>query len=418
MFPLNVSRTTNSSGFSTSEITVEATEEAVSYEYPTPRHIALRLMSGDDVQVGVVSGTYPFRLSGTNDYMVLRLDVEGLKETQTVICGDDTASSLSGTYFDIEDRAGTVRVWYDMVATVASGSITYGVPAVAVAATGSITYGVPVDTDTVIVNGTTLTKVASAPGANEFTDITELEALVEAIALVTSTEDGTTVSITAETAGFAGNSITLALGGGNSGTMAISGATLTGGLESTSVVVNGTTCTYVASAPGANQFSSIAELNTLVTAVASLTSTSDGTTISIVADTAGTAGNSLTLAIGANTAGTLAVSGATLTGGTEASTPPTVTAERLLPVVIAEDATAAAVATATQLALDADAEFVATVSNATVTITDAHTGVRTNIVDTGSTGFTVATTQAGAASPTVYLKSTGTSQVVVAVVPD
>ncbi|MBK8467992.1 MAG: hypothetical protein IPL32_19430 [Chloracidobacterium sp.] len=100
-----------------------------------------------------------------------------------------------------------------------------------VKATGFITFGVPVANDTVIVNGTTFTYVAAAPAANEFTNIAELEALVEAVAGLNSTENGTTVSITSTLVGVLGNAQTLALGGGNTGTMVISGATLTGGVD-------------------------------------------------------------------------------------------------------------------------------------------------------------------------------------------
>ena len=310
------SRNTNTPGFAVSEISVTTTEESVATEYPTPRNVLLRLLSGDDVKVGTVSTVYPFRLSGANDAIVLRLDVEGLREISTVVCGADTASSLSGDYFDLTDRSTyAVRVWYNMPATEASGSVTYGSPA---------------NTNTLVVNGATFTKVASAPTSVQFTTIEELTALIDGVALVSATDDGTTISIVADTAGAAGNAITLA-----------------------------------------------------------------------------------------KTGSALTLSAATLTGGTDASTAPdTPTSGRLLPVVIAEDATAAVVATATQLAIDADAEFSATVASATVTITDAHTGTRTDIADgTGTMGWT-ATTQQGAASPTVYLKSAGTSQVVVAVAPN
>lgn len=319
MFPVNQSRVTDQDGFSVSQITVVATEEPVSIEYASPRQVTLRLLSGDDVKVGVhlgaSGGIYPLRLSGVNEAMVLRLDVEGLREISTVVCGADTASSLSGNYFDLTDRSNyAVRVWYNMAATAAFGSVTYGSPA---------------DTNTLVVNGTTFTKVASAPTSVQFTTIEELTALIDGEALISATDDGTTISI--------------------------------------------------------------------------------------VADTAGTAGNAITLA---KTGSALTLSAATLTGGTATSTAPaTPSSGRLLPVVIAEGDTAATVATATQLAVDADTEFTATVLSATVTITDAHTGTRTD-VSSGTTGWSVSTTQQGAASPTVYLKSVGTSQVVVAVAPN
>jgi hypothetical protein len=100
-------------------------------------------------------------------------------------------------------------------------------------ASGSVTFGVPVNGDTLIVDGNTFTKVAAAPGAGEFVTISELEALIEAVAGVNSSQDGTTITVLAAAPGTAGNAITLALGGGNTGTLAISGATLTGGVDQT-----------------------------------------------------------------------------------------------------------------------------------------------------------------------------------------
>ncbi len=99
-------------------------------------------------------------------------------------------------------------------------------------AAGAITYGVPSNGDTVVVNGTTLTKAASG-GAAEFSTIAELEALIEALAGINSAVNGGSIDIVAASPGIAGNSITLALGGGNTGTMSISGATLTGGVDQT-----------------------------------------------------------------------------------------------------------------------------------------------------------------------------------------
>jgi len=88
-------------------------------------------------------------------------------------------------------------------------------------------------------------------------------------------------------------------------------------------------------------------------------------------------------------------------------------------VDITEGATANAIATALAAALDADAGFdSATSSGAVVTITDRYTGTR-SAATAGTTGWATPTeTQAGAASPSVFLKSTGTSQVMVAVAPN
>lgn len=93
---------------------------------------------------------------------------------------------------------------------------------------------------------------------------------------------------------------------------------------------------------------------------------------------------------------------------------------------IATDATAAAVAAAINTALQASAAFLAdfdvtyVAASTLVTITDRNAGTRTNLTDGaggGATGFTLATTQAGADQPTIYLKSLGTSSVLVAIAP-
>lgn len=98
-----------------------------------------------------------------------------------------------------------------------------------IAAVGYITYGVPVNTDTVTVNGTTFTKVAASPTGNQFTTIAELTALVDALANITATQNGTIITVRASDTGEAGNAYTLARAG--TGTLSVSGATLTGGVN-------------------------------------------------------------------------------------------------------------------------------------------------------------------------------------------
>lgn len=95
------------------------------------------------------------------------------------------------------------------------------------AASGYITYGSPTNGDTVIVNGTTFTKAASGNGSTTFSTIAELCTLIDALANIGATQNGTTITITASTTGEAGNSYTIARAG--AGTLAVSGATLTGG---------------------------------------------------------------------------------------------------------------------------------------------------------------------------------------------
>lgn len=434
-------RSSTYSGFSLSEITVVATDEEVQVETLVPREVHVRLLSGDALKVGLASGTYPFRLSGANDSMSLRLDVEGIREITTIVCGADSGSSLGGKYFDLQDRNGTVRVVLDMPATAAFGSITYGTPAIAVAATGTLTSNNTnvSDGDQFTIGVKTYTfKTALTPTEGEVLIGADADAsllnLIRAInhtgtpdthykCAIANTQVSAAASVTAHAflitalaAGYAGNySVSFPVG-----TTLSLGATLTGGLNSTSVVVNGTTCTYVASDPGANQFSTIAQLNTLVNDIATISSTASATVVSIVADTAGTAGNSITLALGSNIAGTAtAVSGSTLTGGSAASPsvgPPV--GGRNINLTLVEDSASTVVATAVKTALDADSEFVATVVNSTVTVTDTYTGVRSpaSAGDTGWSAFVE--TQAGAASSKVHLKSVGSSRVLVCVVPD
>jgi hypothetical protein len=65
-------------------------------------------------------------------------------------------------------------------------------------------------------------------------------------------------------------------------------------------------------------------------------------------------------------------------------------------ISLATNATAAQVATATALALDALADFVSTAATATVTYTQATGGVATDTADGNTTGFTFTTTTQGA----------------------
>jgi len=106
---------------------------------------------------------------------------------------------------------------------------TLGGGADAIAATGTILYGAPDDGDTVTVDGTTFTKVAAAPGANEFTAIAELTALIDVLANVDAVDDGVTITITASVAGAAGNAIAMAQNSING--LTLSGPTLGGGLD-------------------------------------------------------------------------------------------------------------------------------------------------------------------------------------------
>ena len=161
----------------------------------------------------------------------------------------------------------------------------------------------------------------------------------------------------------------------------------------------------------------INEVTTAIDALASVSATHNGTVITIVAASPGTGGNAITLASYSTEAGALVKSGPTLTGGVDASTAPSAGAGRLIPVVIARNATATVIATAVTVAVDAEAKFVATSTGAVITVTDQEIGIRTNAT-AGNTGWAAPVeTRAGGNVASVYLKSASTSQVMVAVVP-
>ncbi len=132
---------------------------------------------------------------------------------------------------------------------------------------------------------------------------------------------------------------------------------------------------------------------------------------------AGVAANSFTSTI--DVTGGNVFSAATLTGGTAASTAPAGSPNRKLQVDVIANSTALQVAVSLAAGLDADSQFTSAVpTTTTVTVSDAHTGTRTDAAD-GDTGWAApTTTQQGAASPVIHWKSTGTSQVAFAVAPN
>lgn len=225
-----------------------------------------------------------------------------------------TLKTISGTFSASETITDTTAT----AAAAATASITYGAPVSKAKATGTITFGTPVAGDKVFLGTNRFLKVTTVTGPNQFTNIASLTTLIDALADFVATDDGTTITITAADYGFAGN-VKLAVGGQNTGTMAVSGATLTGGHDGDTVIVNGVTMRKVASAPGALEFSSIVELEALTEAVTGVDSSQNGTVVSLAASATGTAGNAFTLALGASNTGTMAVSGATFTGGVDAA---------------------------------------------------------------------------------------------------
>ena len=338
------SRTALEDGFSADSINVVAVDETVSIgDFSTIRGIVINHLSGDDLLVDVDGTAYPFRLS-TGESMSFRLDVEGIVETATIVAEADTETSLSSKYLVLNDKDGSVWVWFST-----------GAQAV-----------VTLTLDTQVTDGDTMTI-----GSRVYTFRTTLSTgptVVDEILL------GANLAACKVNIGYA-----IAASGG------------TEGVEySTGTVVNAdvTIAAFVSD-------------DAVFTAIL-----------------AGTAGNSLA-STETFTTGTNVFSAATLTGGTAASTAPAGSPNRKLQVDVVANSTDLEVAVALAAGLDADSQFASAVpTTATVTVSDTNTGTRTDAAD-GDTGWAApTTTQQGAASPVIHMKSVGATQVVVGVAPN
>lgn len=190
--------------------------------------------------------------------------------------------------------------------------------------------GNPFEGDTVTVDGSAF--VAGMDFPVNLDDISamasDLASDIDALADVNAAAVNNIITVTAETAGAAGNAITLAASStGNN--ITVSGANLTGGADAVAATgtvtygapANGNTLTVggtvftKAAAPSPTEFSTIAELTTLINALANVNAVDDGSVITITAATAGPAGNAITLS---KTGAALTLSGATLAGGAAA----------------------------------------------------------------------------------------------------
>ncbi|PIR19821.1 MAG: hypothetical protein COV45_09210 [Deltaproteobacteria bacterium CG11_big_fil_rev_8_21_14_0_20_47_16] len=162
------------------------------------------------------------------------LMASSLKDSINATSGDVTATSLSNVISLTAVVAGVAGNAIALSAVTGGGNISVSGANLAggldaVAAGGTITFGIPADGDTVTVDGSLFTKVPGPPGANEFSNIGELTALIEALANVNATDDGLIITVTAANPGTAGNSITMVSASGAG--LTLSGATLLGGSD-------------------------------------------------------------------------------------------------------------------------------------------------------------------------------------------
>lgn len=172
---------------------------------------------------------------------------------------------------------------------------------------------------TVTVNGTVLTEGVNWTAAvdNETTAAT-LEIAIEAVTNIDSTVDGAVINVTAGAIGAAGNAYTLATNAAADG-LTVSGATLTGGQDAGTFTIGPDTITEGAdfNAETSNAVTAT-NIAAAIAALAGVSATSNGTTVTIVNDASGTAGNSVALLTnGSGSAVTL--SAATLLGGDAAT---------------------------------------------------------------------------------------------------
>ena len=185
-----------------------------------------------------------------NDYV----DIGGTRYTYTAALGAAAAgtwlaeqinSTASSGFYAVDDGAGGVTIYsesnaYDVTAsgtnitvdddttlaqtinTINNGRTATGSMYVDIA---SLTAG----TSTVTVDGNVFTYVAAAPGANEFSSVAELQALIDGLTDVSATTTGGNIYITAASVGTAGNSI--AMSTNDATNVVLSSSTLLNGLD-------------------------------------------------------------------------------------------------------------------------------------------------------------------------------------------
>ena len=148
-------------------------------------------------------------------------------------------------------------------------------------------------------------------GANNFTNASNLRDLINKKVGIVNAADpvGNRIDLTAETAGYVGNSITLSAGGG----IAISGDKLTGGGGDTVTVDEITFTKNVTYSSTGNCFNTSADLKTLIDDATNVTASGDGNNLTLTAKAAGSTGNSITLA--SSNPDNITRSGDKLTGG-------------------------------------------------------------------------------------------------------
>jgi hypothetical protein len=243
---------------------------------------------------------------------------------QGLVGGLDPYMSGAGSYLQVQ--TGVVAATGTITAATVVNANTASIAGTALTATrrrafGTVTAATAIAGDTVTINGQIFTGTAGAvtPGDATFSidtgnteTATSLAAQVNAYGgslvkgIVAAKSAAAVVTLYAVTQGTAGNAITLASSDG--ATLAVSGATFSGGAAITNNTFDfgGTNETTAAALAAAINASTTAAVQQVVATVS-------GAIVTVTAKVGGLAGNTIALA---SSGATLAVSAATLTGGT------------------------------------------------------------------------------------------------------
>lgn len=297
---------------------------------------------------GISSGGFEFTLGGTT-ITLTGIDLTGAGSLSAVAALIQTAiraQTSGGTdWTSALVTYNSTRKSFDFegglagAGSAATGTITLDTNvSPGVRATGTVTFTTnAAANDTVVINGTTITFVASGAtgnqvniGATSDDTASALQTFLAAsadtnIAKMTYTVATNVVTCTSVLYGTVGNSYTLAKTGTH---ITVSGAVLTGGVAADTLTVNGIAITFVASGATGNQVlvgvsaaATAANIQTFLSAAtdpelleATYATVSNVTTITY--REIGTQGNSFTLA---KSSSNITISGATLTGGTDIS---------------------------------------------------------------------------------------------------
>lgn len=309
----------------------------------------------------------------------------GVKNISTIATTANTSNNLNGLYFDIYDKAGPVRVWFDSANTGTAPAVPSG--------------GRLLEVD--LANNDTATQVATKLAAaieadSEFTSSSSSNLCTITDVVIgtrTAISAGTTgATVATRTAGAASSRhdtvacvlqddagvVQVHLSHERNGTGQATGDTITCANHGFSAAQAVTFPTLTGGAGLSTSTTYYVKTSSLATGTFQVVTSSDGTGTAVDITSDYTA-----LTCVPYDAGTVSVTTGVPSNGRRISVP------------INPSSTSSAIAAQIKAVLDADAEFAATVSGSVVTITNSDGGARTAIA-TGSAAFTVARVTAGA----------------------